>query len=187
MPRWAPPGSDEEEDNDEEENLRHDLLDPFHREETLQKEREETAGRLARKILGGNDDELTCTEGAFGSSEEGDKLQLTDAGRKFLDDWPLCVLQWLLKENASNHTLLEELCDEHKGTLGAVKQSLGNDYASKLRAFFPGGARIPSYSLVELQTFARVISSPKHQTPPLDPLPTTTPTSNLTCTSACFP
>ena len=49
-------------------------------------------------------------------SEEGDKLQLTDAGRKFIDDWPLRVLQWLFKENASNHTLLEELCDEHKGT-----------------------------------------------------------------------
>jgi hypothetical protein len=117
---WWSRSSDEEENNEEEENLRHDLLDLFHREETLQREREEIAGRLARKILGGNDEIHT---GRFGLSEEGDKLQLTDAGRKFLDDWPLRVLQWLFKENASNHTLLEELCDEHKGTFRAVQQS----------------------------------------------------------------
>ena len=66
---WWSRSSDEEENNEEEENLRHDLLDLFHREETLQREREEIAGRLARKILGGNDDEFT--QGALACPRRG--------------------------------------------------------------------------------------------------------------------
>jgi hypothetical protein len=73
----------------EEENLRHDLLVMFHKEEELEKERENIGERSARKMLG---DESFTNNSLLGFSQGGD-LQLTNTGRNFLEQWPLLMLQ----------------------------------------------------------------------------------------------
>ena len=156
-----------------------DFIDFFKKEEEVVNLRERIAERFAEEIRASPflpvEHFLAMQQG-----EEDVKLELTNAGRQFLDDWMGLVMSWLYTTGAENHTLLDVLFSS--GSPDRDKQfgkSLkNNNFGPKLRPLLPSSQQ--ATSLKHLREFAQVrplhtshpsayiieVSPPHHPQPP---------------------
>lgn len=157
-----------------------DFIDFFKKEEEVVNLRERIAERFAEEIRASPflpvEHFLAIQQG----EGEDVKLELTTAGRQFLDDWMGLVMSWLYTTGAENHTLLDVLFssgspDRDKEFGKSLKN---NNFGPKLRPLLPSSQQ--ATSLKHLREFAQVrplhtshpsayiieVSPPHHPQPP---------------------